>query len=103
MSEKQGFFSKYRLVLRRSSPLLKCMVLVVILLSIVALLSIRNAILDEQAEREALRAQAAALESENSRLDHAISQLGTIESIMQIATQQLGLVDPNTEFYTPSK
>ena len=102
MSEKQGFFSKYRLVIRRSSPLLKCMVLAVILLSMVALLVIRSALLDEQAEKEALRAQAAALEAENSRLEQDISMLGSIESIMQIATQQLGLVDPNTEFYTPS-
>ena len=73
-----------------------------ILLSIVALLVIRSALLDEQAEKEALRAQAAALEAENSRLEQDISMLGSIESIMQIATQQLGLVDPNTEFYTPS-
>lgn len=102
MSEKKSFFSKYRLVLHRSSPLLKCMVLAVILLSIVALLTIRSALLDEQEAREAFRTQAAALEAENNRLEQNISQLGTIESIMQIATQQLGLVDPDTEFYTPS-
>ena len=102
MSEKKGFFSKYRIVFRRSSPLLKCMVLVVIVLSIVARLTIRSAILDQQAQREALRAQAAALEAENDRLEQDIAQLGTLESIINIAIQQLGLVDPNTEFYTPS-
>lgn len=101
MTEKQGFFSKYRLVIRRSSPLLKCMVLLVILLSAVALLALRNAILDSQAEKEALRAQAAQLESDNQHLEEKISQLGTIDSVIDIATRQLGLVDPDTEFYYP--
>lgn len=92
---------RIRLVYRRSSTLLKCVVLAAILLSTAALITIRTSILQTQARTEELRAQAAILEQENSRLTKSIAELGTIESIKSIATAQLGLVDPGTEFFTP--
>lgn len=95
-------FRRIRLVYRRSSTLLKCVVLVTILLSTAALIAIRAAILQSQAEAEALRATAASLEQENQQLEKSIAELGTIQSIKSIATTQLGLVDPNTEFFTPA-
>ena len=55
MAEKKGFFSKYRLAIRRSSPLLKCMILVVLLLSTVALLTIRSAYRKAEAEENAMK------------------------------------------------
>lgn len=102
MEQKRVPFTKFRLVIRRSSPLLKCMVLAVILLSTIALLSLRNAIDGEKAEKAALQAEAAALESDNSHLEQKKALIGTIDSVIDIATQQLGLVVPGTEFYTPS-
>lgn len=95
-------FRRIRLVYRRSSTLLKCVVLVTILLSTAALITIRAAILQSQAQAEALRATAASLEQENQQLEKSIAELGTIQSIKSIATTQLGLVDPNTEFFTPA-
>lgn len=102
MAEKKGFFSKYRLAIRRSSPLLKCMILVVLLLSTVALLTIRSAYRKAEAEENAQRAQAAALEADNHRKEQLLSQLGTIEGIIRYAIQELDLVDPDTQFFTPS-
>lgn len=95
-------FRRIRLVYRRSSTLLKCVILATIVLSAAALLAIRSSILQTQAEAEALRAQAAILEQENGRLEKSIAELGTIQSIKSIATAQLGLVDPGTEFFTPA-
>ena len=46
-------------------------------------------------------AQAIALEQENSRLQQAIDQLGTIQGIAYIAKEQLGLVDPDTIIIEP--
>ena len=99
MSEKRGFRDKYRIVFRRSSPLLKCMILAVILLSIVTLLALRSGIMDARAETEANRQQAIALEQENQKIDQRIFMSGTVEGIRKIATELLGLVDPNSEFF----
>ena len=95
-------FRRIRLVYRRSSTLLKCAVLATIVLSTAALIAIRSAILQNQAEAEALRARAVVLEQENGQLKKSIAELGTIQSIKSIATAQLGLVDPDTEFFTPA-
>ena len=102
MDEKKGFFSKYRLSIRRGSPLLKCMILVALLLSTVTLLTIRAAVLKLHAEESALRTQAAELEADNHRKEQLLSQIGTIEGIVRYAIQELDLVDPDTQFFTPS-
>jgi cell division protein FtsL len=88
-------FSRIRLVYRRSSLLLKCVVLVAIILSTAALLTIRHSIRSSQQELEQLRNQAARLEQENQQLDQQTSELGTVDSIKQIAQEELDLVDPD--------
>ena len=103
MAQKQKLFHRFRLVYRRSSTLVKCVVLVSIVLSAVALFAIRASILNAKQEEEDLRAQAAVLEQENSQLAKNISQLGTIESIRYIAMHELGLVDPESEFFIPTE
>lgn len=103
MAQKQKLFHRFRLVYRRSSTLVKCVVLVSIVLSAAALFAIRASILNAKQEKEDLRAQAAVLEQENSQLAKNISQLGTIESIRYIAMHELGLVDPKSEFFIPTE
>ena len=93
--------SRVRLVYRRSSLLMKCVVLTTILLSTAALTSLRLAIADAQSQTDGLRQQAAALEQENNRLEQDISELDTVEGIRHIASEELGLVDPDTVFFTP--
>ena len=101
MANQTNSVSRVRLVFRRSSTLLKCVVLAAIVLSTAALLMLRASIREAQAEVEALRAQAAALENENEQLRQQIDQLGTVQSIKDIAGEELGLVDPNTSFFSP--
>lgn len=102
MNKKRNPFSHIRFVYRRSSTLVKCVVLVTIVLSTVALLTLRISIQSAQKQQEDLKQQAAQLELENRILTQNIAELGTVESVKRIATLQLGLVDPNSQFFTPS-
>lgn len=101
MAGRSNPFARIRLVYRRSSTLLKCVVLTAIVLSTIAMLTLRTSIQQEQEKTEALRAQAAGLEQQNSQLQQDINQLGTVQSIKNIASEKLGLVDPDTIFFTP--
>ena len=102
MARSKNPFSRIRLVYRRSSTLLKCVVLAAIVLSTVAILALRHSIRHAGAQVDDLRNQAAALEQENDRLDSYIAELGTVQSVKRIASEELGLVDPDTIFFTPA-
>ena len=77
------------------------MVLAAIVLSTAALLILRISIQSAQDRQALLQQQAAQLEQENRELTQYIAELGTIESVKRIATQELGLVDPDSLFFTP--
>lgn len=94
--------SNIRLVYRRSSPLVKSVVLATLVLSILALIVLRISIQANQGQQADLEQQAALLEQENRALTKQIAELGTVESVKRIATLQLGLVDPDSQFFTPS-
>ncbi len=102
MNRKNNPFRHIRLIYRRSSTLVKCVVLATIVLSTVALLALRITIGSEQAKQNDLKLQQAQLELENRNLTKNIAQLGTVESVKRIATLELGLVDPNSQFFAPN-
>ena len=95
-------FSHIRLVYRRTSPLVKCVVLTAIILSAVALVALRASIQASKTQQVDLQQQVAQLEMENRALTKSIAELGTVESVKRIAELELGLVDPNSQFFTPS-
>lgn len=101
MKAKKNPFSRIRLIYRRSTPLTKCVVLVAIVLSTLALITLRISIQSERAQQKKLEAQAAQLQQENYALTRQIAELGTVESIKRIATLELGLVDPDSQFFAP--
>ena len=100
-AKKWIFFGRFRLIYKRSSPLTKCVVLVAIVLSTLALLVLRSNIRSQQQEQQRLQEQAAQLEYDNYQLTKQIAQIGSVESIRRIATEELGLVDSRSEFYGP--
>lgn len=100
---KSNPLSRIRLVYRRSTTLVKCVVLAAIILSTLALLVLRYAILDTRAQLDEQRQDAAVLEQENQSLADAISQLGTVQSIKDLAGKLLGLVDPDTVIFQPEE
>lgn len=101
MTNRNNPFRRIRLVYRRSSPLLKCVVLAAIVLSTAALLTLHFTIRQTRQHTESLRTEAALLEQENRELTENIAQVGTIQSIKRIAMEELGLVDPDAEFFQP--
>lgn len=101
MANRTNPLSRIRLVYRRSGKVTKAIVLAAVVLSTATLLSLSAAIRECRTAAEDLRAQAAALEQDNSRLQENIDALGTIQSVMQIARDELGLVDPDTVIFEP--
>ena len=97
--KKWIFFGRFRLIYKRSSPLTKCVVLTAILLSALALIILRTSIRSQQQQQQKLEQQAAQLEYENYQLAKQIAEIGTVESIKRIATLELGLVEPDSDFY----
>ena len=97
--KKWIFFNRFRLVYKRSSPLTKCVVLVAIVLSALALIAIRSGIRRNRLEQQLLQEQAAQLEYENYHLARNIAQIGSAESIKRIAELELGMVDQDSDMF----
>ena len=90
-----------KLRLRPSSRPAKIMLIVAIVLAMVALITLRLAIYQLDSRTADLRDKAAALEQENRDLRENIGILGSVQSVIQIARDELGLVDPDTVILEP--
>lgn len=90
-----------KLVYRRTPRLAKIVVLLTLVLSVVTLLTLRGQLLKAQAHIDATRQQVQQLEQENKKLQDSIDALGSLDSVDQIAKDELDLVDPDTEFFQP--
>lgn len=99
MEKLRNLLSRVRLVYRRSSTLLKAVVLGTIVLCTVAVVCLSAFAVNEKRQQEQLRQEAAALEQENQDLKDRISILGSVESVKQIANEVLGLVDKDTVIF----
>lgn len=99
MAKKTSFWKRFRLVYRPSPLALKIILLAAIVLCTVTLLTLRGLIRQTNAEADALRSEAAWYEQENAELRENIAQLGTEKSIRRIATEELGLVEPDATFF----
>ncbi len=90
-----------KVVFRKSSPLTVTAVLVAAVACTVTLISLSAATKNAQQDHEALRQQAAELVAENQQISDRIKSLGSVESIIQIAMEELGLVEPDTVIIEP--
>ena len=97
------FIKHIRLVPGRSNKLTKIAVCLAITFSMLTLLVLHTFTLNAQAQADALREQAQQLEQENDRLDEKIDNLGSLESVEQIAKDELDLVDPDTVIIEPEQ
>lgn len=100
---KQNPFQQFKLVYRRSSLALKILVLVTILVSAAALIALRMTLNGYQAQSNVLQSRAVQLQEENKDLEEDIAALGSKDSIRQIAQEELGLVDPESQFFSPGE
>ena len=88
--------SRFQILIRRSSPVTKIVATVAIVLSIMALVALRWAQNDIQAQTQQMKSEAAQLEAENEQLQDKIDRLGSVGSVQEIAQEELGMVDPDT-------
>ena len=96
MTQKNTPPKKVNVEVRPASNILKIILTVLILFSIVALIALRwvhNGILTQIDE---LKDEASGLEYANEVLDKKTEELGSVQSIQDIAKEELGLVDPDT-------
>lgn len=84
-----------KLVFCRGKAIVSVALLAVIVLSTVALVGLGSAIRSARIREADNRAAAARLEQENRDLERRIAELGTADSVRDIARESLGLEDPN--------
>ena len=98
MAEKKNPLSKFKLVYRRSNPLVKILASAAIVFSMLAIMTlvwVRAGVENKTAQ---LRNEAAHLEQSNAALEAKIAVLGSVQGVRQIAEEELGLVSPGTIF-----
>ena len=96
MERIRSILSRFQLQYRRTPTLNKVVVAAAIVLSSLTLVTLRLAHWEAEETLAELRQQVAAQEQRNEDLRHDIDELGTTDSIRQIAREELGLVDPDT-------
>ena len=101
MADLQKFFSKFQLVKKRGKKLTVIMLIAAIVLSMGALGALHLSMIVLRNRTEALRRQAALLTAENADIQQDIDQVGSMQSIVDIAQEELGLVPPDAVFYVP--
>ena len=89
-------------VVFRSRPLIMAVVMLLVITATVGMVTLQNSLDNSRSQFEAMRQQAAALEAANAELSANIAELGTIDSAIRIAEEELGLVDPDTIIFTPA-
>ena len=92
---------KFKVKLRSAPVKLKALLIVLIVLSTAALVALRWVHNGIQAETQRKTEQAAAMEGENADLQEKIDNIGSVQSIRQIAQDELGLADPDTVLIHP--
>ena len=94
MATIKEFLSKIRLTYRRTNNVTKIAVSVAIVACMIALITLRISITALQNRTEDLREKAGILEESNRVLNEKISELGSAKSAVEIAEEELGLVQP---------
>ena len=102
MEEKKNPPVKRKVVVRPAPPLLKIVLCLLIVFSMAALLALRWVHNGIQAETQVLTDQAAAAQAENEDLTEKIGALGSVQSVKDIAQEELDLVDPDTVVIHPN-
>lgn len=88
-------------VVFRTKPRVMAVVMAMVIVATVALVGLQGSLAESRSQFEAMRLQAAALEAANQELISNIDDLGSVESAIRIAEEELGLVCPDTVVFAP--
>ena len=102
MEKEKKIFRNTKVVFHPSSRALKSAVIVLIVFSMIALTAltwVRNSI---RSRTEDMRQEAAALEDANAVLEDKLENPDSMENILDLAWEWLGLADPDTIIIDPN-
>ena len=85
--------------LKRSSILMKIVILALIVYAGITLVTAKNRIAEAQADQAALQAEVDAALRENAELEYDVAHAGDPETIESIARTKLGLVMPGEKIF----
>lgn len=94
-------FRSVQIVFRKGKVLTKVVVMVTIVLSMAALITLRLSQDRVLEQTDQMRQEAAALEYENAQLTEKIDSANTVQGVEQIAQDELELVSPDTILIDP--
>ena len=101
--EKRNPLKNAKVIVRHSPLALKILLIVVILLSMAALMTLRLVHNGLQTEIQDLKEQAADYEHENEILDERLKDPDSVDNVKGIAQEELGLVDPHAIVIDPQE
>ena len=101
MAQKNTPPKNVKVEVRPASNILKIILILLILFSIVALIALRWVHNGITGQIDALKDEASGLEHANQVLEQKTGELGSVQSIQDIAQEELGLVDPDTILLDP--
>ena len=92
-----------QITFRKSSPLVKVVVICAILLFSIAMITMRLSQRNLEKQTAQLEREAASLVAENEKLEEKIDDVGSVQSIQDIAQELLDMIFPDTVFFEPGK
>lgn len=101
MEQQKNPQKKVQVEIRPASNVLKIVLIALIVFSIGALIALRWVHSGILTEINDLKEEASAVEHANDVLDQKIDELDSVQSIQDIAKEELGLVDPDTILIDP--
>ena len=101
MADFEKIISRIQLVKKRSGKLTIIVVATAIVLSMGALTALHLSMNELKNRTAELKDKAAQLEAENEELLEDIEQVDSVAGIVEIAEEELGLVQPDAVFYQP--
>ena len=101
MAEQKNPPVKKKYIVRPAPAVLKIVACLLILFSMAALLALRWVHNGIREETQNLTQEAAAAEGKQRELEEKIGNLGSVQSVKDIAQEELDLIDPDTVVIEP--
>lgn len=103
MTESTVKIGNARIVWKKSTPLLKILIITLLVFSVLALAALSWVRINIQAQTRDLQTQAAQTEGANRKLSERLEDMTSDDAIREMAKQELGLVSPDTVLIVPNE
>lgn len=101
MADRKWQIGKVQIIWRHSGKLLKTLVIALIAFSTAALATLWWVRTDIVRQTEKMRTEAAVIVTENQKLEERLKDMTSIQSVLEIAEDELGMVSEDTLLIKP--